>query len=205
MPDQRANGLSRRRFLGGLTLAATAGLLRVRPESASAEPPPETTTLRLTQAPRLCQAPQLVAEELLRGEGFNDLTYAKRSGTAIHQAVVAGEADIAMQFSGPNIIRIDMGDPIIILAGIHVGCFELFGTDRVRAVRDLKGKKAAVFAIGSPPHVFLSVIAAYVGLDPQKDINWVTASEAESVRLLAEGKIDALLLFPPHPQELRAK
>jgi NitT/TauT family transport system substrate-binding protein len=88
----------------------------------------------------------------------------------IYQALVAGEADIAMQFSGPNIIRIDMGDPIIILAGIHVGCFELFGTDRVRAVRDLKGKKVAVFAIGSPPHVFLSVIAAYVGLDPQKDI-----------------------------------
>jgi len=44
-----------------------------------------------------------------------------------------------------------------------------------------------------------------VGLDPQKDINWVTSPEAESVRLLAEGKIDALLLFPPYPQELRAK
>jgi NitT/TauT family transport system substrate-binding protein len=146
-----------------------------------------------------------VAEELLRGEGFSDLTYVKRSGAEIYQALAAGEADIAMQFSGPNIIRVDMGDPIIILAGIHIGCFELFGTDRVRAIHDLKGKNVAVFSIGSPPHIFLSVIAAYVGLDPQKDIHWVTAPEAESVRLLTEGKIDALLLFPPYPQELRAK
>jgi hypothetical protein len=42
------------------------------------ELPPETTTLRVTQAPSLCQAPQLVAEELLRGEGFSDLTYVNR-------------------------------------------------------------------------------------------------------------------------------
>jgi NitT/TauT family transport system substrate-binding protein len=146
-----------------------------------------------------------VAEELLRGEGFSNLTYVKRSGAEIYQALATGEADIAMQFAGPNIIRVDRGDPITILAGVHIGCFELFGTDRVRAVHDLKGKNVAVFSLGSPPHVFLSVIAAYVGLDPSKDINWVTAPEAESVQLLAEGKIDALLLFPPYPQELRAK
>jgi NitT/TauT family transport system substrate-binding protein len=67
MRDQRADGVSRRKFLGGLTLVGTAGLLGVRPESATAEPPPETRTLRVTQAPSLCQATQLVAEELLRG------------------------------------------------------------------------------------------------------------------------------------------
>ena len=48
-------------------------------------------------------------------------------------------------------------------------------------------------------------MAAYVGLDPRKDINWVTHAPAESMQLLAEGKIDAFLGFPPQPQELRAK
>jgi NitT/TauT family transport system substrate-binding protein len=86
-----------------------------------------------------------------------------------------------------------------------VGCFELFGTGRVRSIRDLKGKTVAVPGIGSPPYVFLSIMAAYVGLNPTKDINWIARPPAESMRLLAESKIDAYLGFPPEPQELRAK
>jgi NitT/TauT family transport system substrate-binding protein len=46
---------------------------------------------------------------------------------------------------------------------------------------------------------------AHVGVDPNKDVNWVTHPSAESMRLLAEGRIDAFLGFPPNPQELRAK
>jgi NitT/TauT family transport system substrate-binding protein len=48
-------------------------------------------------------------------------------------------------------------------------------------------------------------MAAYVGLDPRKDINWVNHSADESMRLLAEGRIDAYLGFPTNPQEFRAK
>jgi len=46
-------------------------------------------------------------------------------------------------------------------------------------------------------------MAAHVGLDPNKDIDWVTG--ANSKELFAEGKIDAFLAFPPEPQELRAR
>jgi NitT/TauT family transport system substrate-binding protein len=108
-------------------------------------------------------------------------------------------------FVGPSIMRIDAGDPIVFVAGAHVGCFELFGTGQVRAIRDLKGKTVAIPELGSPGHVFLSSMMAYVGLDPGKDVNWVTYLRAESMRLLAEGKIDAYLGFPPDPQELRTK
>src|SRR5262249_26537801 len=79
------------------------------------------------------------------------------------------------------------------------------GTDRVRAVHDLKGKTVGVQALGSSQHVFLASMLAYVGLDANKDVNWVTLPSAESMRLLAERKIDAFLGFPPDPQELRAK
>jgi len=44
-----------------------------------------------------------------------------------------------------------------------------------------------------------------VGLDPRKDIKWVKHSADESMRLLADGRIDAYLGFPPNPQEFRAK
>ena len=99
----------------------------------------------------------------------------------------------------------DSGDPITLLAGIHVGCFELFGTERVRVIRDLKGKTVAITERGLTQHVFLASMVAYVGLDPQKDINFVEYPAAEGKRLLAEGKVDAYLGFPPDPQELRAK
>jgi hypothetical protein len=41
-----------------------------------------------------------------------------------------------------TILSIDSGEPIVILAGVHVGCFELFATERVRTISDLKGKDA---------------------------------------------------------------
>ncbi len=196
---------SRREFLGGMTLAGTAGLLGLRPEPAGAEPPPETTKLRLVQSPAICIAPLYVADALLRTEGFTDLQYVKTAGTLFTGALLSGEVDIVMNFIGPLLIRVDAGDPIVILAGGHVGCFELFGTDRVRAIRDLKGKTVAVPALGNPEHVFLASMAAYVGVDPRKDINWVTHPPDYSMRLLSEGKIDAFLGFPPQPQELRGR
>ena len=50
-----------------------------------------------------------------------------------------------------------------------------------------------------------SLGAAYVGLDPVREIDWVISPEAAPKELFAEGKIDAFLGFPPEPQELRAR
>jgi NitT/TauT family transport system substrate-binding protein len=147
-----------------------------------------------------------LAEALLQGEGFTEVQYVQIPGQLFTQALVAGEIDIVQNFIGPLLIRLDAGDPIVILAGAHIGCFELFGTERVRAIRDLKGKTVAVTELGGPDHVFLASMVAYVGLDPSKDINWATyLVAADSMSLLAEGKIDGLVGFPPGSQELRAK
>jgi NitT/TauT family transport system substrate-binding protein len=146
-----------------------------------------------------------MAKELLPSEGFTDAQYVKIGGELFTQAVVSGEVDIAMNFVGPLLIPVDAGDSVVMLAGGHIGCFELVGTERVRAIRDLKGRNVAVTELGGPAHTFVASMVAYVGLDPRKDINWVTHPFAESTRLLAEGKVDAVLGFPPQPQELRAK
>jgi len=206
MRIQQARRFSRRQFLGGLTLAGTAGLLGVHPRPVAAEPPPETTRIRLVRVPSICLAPQFVAEELLRAEGFTEVHYVKKQGgKGIESALASGEADINMHFGAAGLIRVDAGDPLVILAGGHIGCFELVGTDQVRTIRDLRGKTVAVVELGAPEHVFIASMAAYVRLDPQKDITWVTHPPAEAVQLLTEGKIDALMAFPPLAQELRAQ
>ena len=204
MRTQHARQFSRRRFLGGVTLVGTAGLLSLHSMSVAAEPPPETTTLRLAYHSRsLCHAPLYVAKELLQGEGFTDVQYVKIVG--VERALAAGQVDLVTHFCGPLSIQVDQGDPIVFLSGLHPGCIELFGTDAVRSIGDLKGKTVAVTDVGGGRHAFLAVIAAHVGLDPRKDINIVGHSAAEAMRLLAEGKIDAFLAAPPDAQEFRAK
>ena len=206
MNSQESQGLSRREFLSKLTIAGTAGLLGLESSLFADEPSPETTRIKLIEITGICIAPQYVVKELLRDEGFTDVQYFKAAaGIATAKALAAGNADISLNFVAPFLIQMDQGDPIVLLAGIHAGCFVLFGTEQVRAVRDLKGKTVGVQALGSSQHVFLASMMAHVGLDANKDVKWATHPSAESMRLLAEGKIDAFLGFPPDPQELRAK
>jgi NMT1/THI5 like len=187
MHTQCMRRVSRREFLGGLTLMGTAGVLGLHTRPEAAEAPPETTKIRLIQVPGICVAPQYIAEELLKGEGFTDVQYLKVSTADVYKVIASGEVDISMAFIAPFILQVDKSIPIVLLGGVHVGCFELFGTDKVRAVSDLKGKTVAIPELGSSHHVFLSIIAAHAGLDPQKDINWVTHPIAESLPLLTEG------------------
>jgi NitT/TauT family transport system substrate-binding protein len=103
------------------------------------------------------------------------------------------------------ILQIEAGDPLVVLAGAHVGCFELFGTNGVHAIRDLKGRTVGVPEPGGSSHVFLASLLAHVGLDPRTDVTWATHEGLEAMQLLADGKIDGYLGFPPEPQQLRAR
>jgi NitT/TauT family transport system substrate-binding protein len=194
---------NRRRFLTTLSSAGAAGIVGGS-DLLAQEAPPETTTIRLTKIPGICIAPQYVAEEMLKSEGFTDVQYVDL-GADVYPAFAANKVDISMAFVGPFIVQIDANIPIVLLGGIHVGCYELFGTERVNAIRDLKGKTVAVPSLGSPHHTFLASMAAHVGIDPGKDINFVTHPVSESALLLTERKVDALIGFPPVPQELREK
>jgi len=205
MRDRR-DSWTRREFVAGLTLAGTAGLLGVQAEPVAAEPPPETTTIRINRTTSLCTAPKYVAEEFLQDEGFTEVQYVTTpGGRGVAKALASGQTDVAITFSAPLLIQLDAGDPVLILAGTHPGCFELYATGQVRSIADLKGKTVAVQELGSSQHVFLAIMAAYVGVNPTKDITWVTRPRAESIQLLAAGKVDAYMAFPPEPLELRAK
>ncbi len=73
MRDAQRAGWNRRQFVQGL--GAAGFVLGMEASPARAESPPETTKLRLTRFPSTCVAPQYMAEELLRGEGFAHVEY----------------------------------------------------------------------------------------------------------------------------------
>jgi NitT/TauT family transport system substrate-binding protein len=117
-------------------------------------------------------------------------------------AIAQRKVDFALDFPVLFAPGIDVGKPITVLAGVHVGCFELFAGNDVRTIANLKGKTVG-FEIA--PAALLRLMVAQVGLDPDKDIRWVTDPSVKPLELFVEGKIDAFLGFPPEPQDLRAR
>src|SRR5438874_13808755 len=108
---------TRRRFLTTLSLAGAASMVRA-PPSQAAEGSLETTTVRLAKNEGLCIAPQYIADELLRAEGFTDIRYVfvPQSTTRV-KAIAGGEVDFSANFVAPLIVAVASGEPIIVLAG----------------------------------------------------------------------------------------
>src|ERR1700720_2768816 len=193
---------TRRGFLTALSGASAAGLFGA-PRVFAAEGPLETTSVRLFKSSLICSAaPQYAAEELLRAEGFKEIAYIEVPRSEAPQAFADGRVDFSVTFAVNHIQAIDHGTPITILAGVHAGCYELFAREGIGSITELKGKQVGL-QIGSP--ALLKLMAAQVGLDPEKDLQWVIDPKVEPLELFAAGKIDAFLGFPPEPQELRAR
>jgi NitT/TauT family transport system substrate-binding protein len=211
MARDQAVRLDRRGFLqgslagAGLALLAGCGGSSHPVAPALGEGSLETSTIRLAKTAPLCFAPQYLAEDLLRAKGFTDVQYVDVPPAGIDPAVVAGEIDMAMTAVGGGIIQADAGDSQVMLAGIHVGCYELFANPTVRTISDLKGKMVAVSAERSGRHLHLAAIAAYVGMDLNRDATMVYDAPADAIRRFSAGQIDAFIANPPEPQELRAQ
>ena len=162
-------------------------------------------TSQFPEVSGLCLAPTYVAEDLIRAEGITDLQYVDAPGVPdVYDRLATGAIDFAQWYGVPFIEEIDKGRPVTVLAGVHIGCNELFATPAVKTIRDLKDKSIAV-AYASPANSIIAAMLAYVGLDHRKYVRYVQHTAAESIELLAAGKIDALMATPPVNQELRAR
>ena len=177
--DGKTNRLGRRDFLSRASVIGATALLGAS-LPARAEPPPETRKIRLVHAPAMCLAPQYIAEDLLHAEGFAEVEYvAIRAPSGPYATVwidamlMDGAADFTMGGAPGHVSAVDAsmdgGSGIVMLGGIHAGCYELFGNSQVRSIRDLKGKTIAVKDFGDD-RLFLSSMLAYIGMDPSKDI-----------------------------------
>jgi NitT/TauT family transport system substrate-binding protein len=202
----RSTGLSRRGFLGASLVGATALLGASKP--LGAQPQPETTTVRLPQwvGAGQCWAAEYVAGELLRADGFTDVRYVQADRSVDQSEWLArGDTDFDWNFPPKQIASIEAGVPVKVLAGMHSGCLELIANDSVHSVPDLRGKRVGVSNLNTSAHMWLMLMADYVGLDPVNDIEWIAGEDLSPPDLFIEGKIDAFLAAPPRAQELRAR
>ena len=198
---------SRREFTASLSLAGTAALIGSAPALAD-EAPPETTTVRLPRwvDSSYCWAGLYVAGELLRAEGFTDVRYLEADSTVDQSVWIArDETDFSVNYVPRHIASIEAGVPIKVLTGLHSGCLELIVVDdSIRNITELRGKRVGVGSVlDSTPYTLLTLMAAYVGLDPVNDIQWVLTEGATPKELFVDGKIDAYLAGQPSSQKLR--
>ena len=164
---------------------------RRRPRSGLARRP-RFAWLRLT-SPTISAGRRIHRCPLPRGGG----------GPSAAEMVGRGEIDIHASFAGTVVYQLDKGLPLTALAGVNVGCYELFATSPRDDPRP-KGRR-----VGSRPWLkraplpvdhraarrARSQVGHRVGYDAQR----------HAMELFAEGKTDAFLAFPPEPQELRAR
>jgi NitT/TauT family transport system substrate-binding protein len=196
---------ARRDFLASASLAASAGILAPRGSLAD-EGPPETTTIRLRKSNVICFAPFYLLDTLLRSEGFTDIQHPEVEVGKSMQGVERGNLDFDVIFAGAIVYALASGAQITALGGLHTGCYELFAREPISTISDLKGRRVGIHALNAGNHVYLSIMAAYVGLDPKRDIEWVTSTEtSRAMDMFAAGETDAFLGFPPEPQELRSR
>jgi NitT/TauT family transport system substrate-binding protein len=119
----------------------------------------------------------------------------------LSEDLARGKFDFGSNLSLDSITAIDAGVPITILTGVHAGCYELFAHGEIRSIADLKGKSVGMLGTTS----LVATLAAYVGLDPTKELTMVNDPAAKPFERFVEGKLDAYLAFPPAPQELHAR
>ena len=195
---------NRRTFLAGLA-AGAAGLIAMT-QRAHAEPPPETTTVRLgrTKDGPYCWASLYLAGDLLRTDGMPDVQYVL-GDTKVDNTewLAAGITDFDFNMPSMHIRSMESGAAIKILAGVHSGCWELRANKGVAGIADLKGKRVGIWGFDNHPQILLSLMINYVGLDVTRDIEWVIGSSP--MQDFIDGKVDAYLRvvwqFPATPTE----
>lgn len=211
--------ITRRQWLqgaAGLGLAAAAGTLfsacgseaggAGKASDLEPEGPPETTSIGLHSVPNVqCFAALYAAEPFLREEGFTDIRYPKMAPKDFLAAMKAGQIDLGMGYAAAWIPMIETGSPLVMLGGVHVGCWQIFGTGDIKSLRDLKGKTVSVISPQFTDGLFMAMTLNDVGLDINKDVKVVNYLPAENARILSSGEVDAVVAFPPITKDLRVK
>ena len=127
---------------------------------------------------------------------FTDIRYMPHS----LDAVARGEYSFDFDSVAGLLPFLDAGEPITVLAGVHSGCYELFAQEPIRTISELKGKRVGVSQLSSGRHLFLKVVAAYVGLDPETDINWVAIPKVKPAELSRLVRSTRFLASRPSPR-----
>jgi NitT/TauT family transport system substrate-binding protein len=142
-----------------------------------------------------CEAAMFVAQEkgFFKEEGL-DVELVKTDWDGLRDGLGLGRFDANYTLIMYLLKPIEQGLDVKITGGIHTGCLrvQVGAESGIEKVEDLRGKKIGIPTMGSPPFLFASRVLAARGLDPKKDVEWVTVAPDVSALALENGQIDAV-------------
>jgi NitT/TauT family transport system substrate-binding protein len=187
-------GLGTGAMLAGGGLLAACGQQPGALGAPATLPPPETTTVRIV-TPVACEAGMMLADDYLREEGFTDIRYVNTSfierGWLLNR-----EADVSLAHPEFIVVSLEAGVPLVMLAGLHAGCFELWARPDIQSIGELRGKRIAVrrAEISDQFYAWFATLLGYIGFDPLKDVQFIAGGDGPGMNnAFIEGRADAVL------------
>lgn len=192
-----------------LVLAGCDGSKEEKKESA--EPVKKETTetaqkrpvhVKLANGGATCEAPLFVAIEkgFFKEEGIEAETLFMDFET-LKEGVATDKMDGVMG-NLEWIKPIEQGLNVKYTTGVHTGCIQAVvpTNSKIKTIKDLKGKRIGVNAMGDFPMVLMSTALSDTGLDPKKDVEFRVYPGPQLEQALDKKEIDAFIMWDPFPQ-----
>ncbi len=142
------------------------------------------------------------------------------AGVAQHRGFFKDEgldADMVVMGAGPSLATISNGDidytlltgsviraairglPLRIVAGLMTSSAHVFlARPEIKSIKELQGKKIGLAGFGDATHVLARMILAKQGIDPDKDVQFLTlGSDSGRFAGLLQGLVDMVVTSPP--------
>ncbi len=139
-----------------------------------------------------------------KDEALEPVLVQMRSQVAV-PALMNGDIQYTLSFG--NIVTAAMqGMPFKVLAVLtDKPLHHIVSRPEIKTIADLRGRKIGTQRIGGSDHLAAEAILQAKGLDPVKDVQFVTLGADEPVRveILKKGLVDAVCVSPPGPVRLQ--
>jgi len=194
-----------RRITGKMLFVLCAVLLFSNPVTAEEKP------LRIGWVFAMANAPVVVADRkgFFKDEGLNVEIIQFTSGPVVHQALAAGELDMAYIGTPPVYHWFSRGLESRILAKVNYGQASVVARkdSGVNTVADLKGKKLAGVKRGSGMDVLLRgyVLKDTGQLDADKDVAIISMPSGNMMPSVEEKVVDAAFMWEPFTSQSLAR
>lgn len=201
--SEKTKNLSRRNVLKGIgAVGLNIGLGSSLLAPAFAQNKPLKKVKLAWGQTAVCQSPISVALK----QGFFakyglDVEPVNFSGPtdALLQAIATGQADGGIGMALRWLKPLEQGFDVDLTVGTHGGCMRLLtsATSGIKSVKDLVGKSVAVSDQASPIRNFFAIKLADLGIDPDKQVNWVQYPADLFGEALKKGEVQAIASDDP--------
>lgn len=205
-------GLSRRRFVTGVTSAALGGLVvggvaggligrsAGRRGAAAAV---RNRPLSLIYGGDVCDAPAIVAKEkgFFKEAGLDVTLHRTVGDEDIKAAVGSGQYDASSGIFYSWLKPVEQGQNVKFVAGLHGGCLRLVvPKDYKGDLAKLKGRTIGIPSLSSSATMFFSMDLLDVGINPLPEagqVTWKVLDPSVLADALRRGQVDAIATSDP--------